>query len=381
MKRILTAFISAILFLAPVAAFEWGGLVDNNSTINIYSNTENPWGFKQANSVYLWASSPLNKDGNVYIKGEGMYQFVLNAPGTQISNLADLDLFKIAGDFQNNSGTISFALGRFFISDLSGVVFAQNCDGAYVKYAGQKFGISAYAGYTGLLNSNTVTMLNAEGKAFAPANKVYALSTPFMPVAATVSLPNLFLNQTLSISANVFTDFSDAKSNRYYGALSLSGPLSSKVYYTLITDFGTENFKGLMNYSKADMAIFASATKMITFSAEYASGNHAGMVPFLGVSSHPAYSASQDAETTGVLVPSVGANLALTDNMLLSTGVKFPFTCPEKEIKASGVQLDVNYLFTVLSDVQIGASVSGFKGFNGSELDKFSATLKAAVSF
>ena len=380
MKRLLSTLITAVLLLTPVTAFEWGGLIDNNSTIKLLTDKNNPFAFTQANSVYLWGSSSLTKSGNVYIKGEGMYKFTLDAPQNKITHLADLDLLKAAGDFQLKSGSISFAAGRFFISDITAAVFAQNCDGVLIKYDAQKFGISAYAGYTGLLNSNAVTMLDAKGAAHTPVNEVYALANPYMPVCATVSLPNLFLNQTLTFSANIFTDFSDAKFNRYYAAVALSGPVSSNVFYDFVTDFGTLTFQELMNYSKFTLTVFGPSNMMFAAGVEYAAGNH-GLSAFKGFSSRPAYSASTDVETSGVLIPSVSAAIPFGSNMLLSSSVKAVFSCPEKDFSATGVQGNIDYIFNILSDVQIGASVSGFKGFAGNEMDKFSATLKAALSF
>lgn len=383
MKKLFLTLFSAIMILAPVSAVEWGGLIDNTSQF-IYMNNDNsadsnPLSLSQSDAAYLWLSAPLTSDGNVYIKTEGMYK--LTSYKGYISHLADLDLLKCAGTIPMGKATLDFSAGRFQISDISGAVFSQNCDGAYVNYAAPKFGVSAYAGYTGLLNSNIVYMLDKNGAKHIPANKVYALSNPYIPVSASVSFPYLFLNQSLTLQGNGFFDLSENKYNRIYGEMMLSGAVAPTVFYNFISDFGSDFETSLMNYTKLNFSIFAGRS-LISTGVEYASGNNGVFSAFRGFSTHTAYSCGNgDIETSGVILATVGANLPIGRNMLIASNIKGVFACPEKELTPAGLQADLSYLYNIFSDLQLTALVSDFISFNNNYADKLSVTLKIALSF
>lgn len=383
MKKLSLAILSTLMVLAPLSAFEWGGLLDNTTQLinqnNDKSPASSPLSLYQTDAVYLWASSPLTSDGNVYIKAEGMYKFTYSSG--VVSHIADLDLLKCAGTTKMGNANLDFSAGRFSVSDISGAIFSQNCDGAYVNYSAPKFGISAYAGYTGLLNSNVVNMLDKNGVKHVPANKVYALSNPYIPLSAAVSLPNLFLNQTVALQGNAFIDLSENKYNRIYGTLSLSGAVAPTVFYNFATDIGTDLNASLMNYTKLNFSIFAG-TSLISTGVEYASGNNGIFNSFKGFSTRTAYSCGNgDMETSGVILAAVGANVPIGKDMLTAANAKAVFACPEKSVKAAGLQVDLSYLYNILSDLQLTTVVSGFKGFNQDYADKLTATIKVALSF
>lgn len=378
MKRILISIIAAFSLLAPLSAFEWGGLLDNNSKIICQNKTT---AFSQSNGIYLWGSTNLSESGNMYIKGEGMYKYTYLAPAKVLTQVADLDLLKFVGNFSKGKANINVAAGRFIISDLTGAIFAQNSDGAFVEYAAPKFGISAYAGYTGLLNSNAVSILDKNGNVFAPANKVYALATPYIPLCFTLSLPSLFMNQTLSFQANAFVDLTAEKYNRMYATANLTGPLAAKVFYNFVTDFGTENFKTISNFTKLSVSAFPVSGLYVTGAFEYASGNNGALSAFRGFSSRAAYSASRDFQTTGEIIPSVSVNYAPTRKILVGADVKSVFSCPDSKVTATGLEADLNCIYNVFSDLNLTLSLSGFKGYTDANLDNFTANLKIAVAF
>lgn len=379
MKRILISIISAIALLAPLSAFEWGGLFDNNTkVISAGAGDSNSIMFSQSNGIYLWNSLNLTKSGNVYLKAEMNYQYTFNAPGNSFSQIADLDLLKIAGSFDSGNAKLNFSAGRFIFTDHSGAVFTQNCDGAFVEYAAPKFEISAYAGYTGLLNSNAVTILDSEGNAFTPANDIYALSASYVPVCFSVSLPSLFMNQTVSLQADGFFDLGSSKSNRMYAEAGISGPLAASVFYNVVTDFGTVNFKNLSNYTKLSVSAFPVEGLYITGAFEYASGNNGPLSAFRGFSSR---TVCESYQTSGVIVPSISVNYAPLKNLLIGADIKSVFTCPEDKVDAAGLSGSLNCIYNVLSDVNLTLNVSGFKGYTDSSLDNLTATLKVAVSF
>lgn len=378
MKKFAASVLSAVLLLAPLCAYEWGGLFDNTSKITFAENSKL---LDQSDSLFMWFSASLNNEGNIYFKGEGMFKFnhLNNLDGwSKNLNIIDIDLLKFAGDFDTSAGKISASVGRFFVSDFSGAIFTQVSDGAYVNFTMPKTAISAYAGYTGLLNSKTVTILGGEYK----DGQFYTTATPFVPVTLSASFPSLFMNQTLSVQASGFFRADGTEDNRAYGTLHLSGPIASKVFYTVLTDFGTKNFNGLMNFSKVSVAYFPKSNIYINGGIEYASGEQFGLKAFNGFSSRYAYSSLVDAQTTGCVVPQVSASISLMENsVVLGANIKSVFVCPDESFEAKGLQFDVNAIYNVFSDLQTAVTLSAFKGYKNSSEDKLSLTLKAAFSF
>lgn len=385
MKRILTLFISIFLILSPMAAFDFGGYLDNASTVS--KAGDNDINFDQANSLFLWASTPIG--AKMYFKTEGMCKFNYNTSMDMSADpkmiKLDLDLFKFAGEFADSNGTFSFSAGRFNYSDTTGVIFSQACDGVFLQYAGQVASLSLYAGYTGLQNSNIVSILGKDGAILSAENPngIYDLCAGYLPVSASVSFPSLFLNQTLSVQASGFVDFGPDSYNRMYATLDLTGPVSSIVFYDLTTSFGTGNFENLMNYSNLSVMIFPKSNIRITTGVMYASGNQGSFSSFLGFSSHAAYNAAVDVQTTNCIVPSLGGSVSLVqDKLLLSLTCKGVIAFEQLEgQQGSGFQGDAAVLFNVFPDLQLGLSGTIFKAFEDPSLDKFSATLKVAFTF
>lgn len=379
MKRILISIISAISLLAPLSAFEWGGLLDNNSkVISAGAADSKSTSFSQSNGIYLWGSSNLTESGNVYVKAEGNYRYTFTAPDKTFVQTADLDLLKVAGSFDSDNAKFNFSAGRFIFADLSSAVFAQNCDGVYVEYAAPKFELSLYAGYTGLLNSNVVTMLDSEGNAYSPENDIYALSAAYIPACVSVSLPALFANQTIKLQAEGFIDLTESKANRLYAAAELSGPLAATVFYNVLTDFGTVNFKNISNYSKVSVSAFPVSGLYVSGACEYASGNNGFLSAFHGFSSR---TVCESFQTSAVLVPSLSASYAPLNNLLIGADLKSVFSCPEDKIDATGFSASLNCSYNIFSDVNLTLNVSGFKGYSDSSLDNLTAALKLAVAF
>lgn len=375
MKKILISIFTAFCFLIPVHSFDFGGLIDDSFTANFASSFSG----SNSTSAYLWGSSDLNKDGSLYIKGEVMYKLTALLPNGQVSHIFDADLLKLAGNFKKGKANFSFSAGRFPITDMTAVVFNQTSDGAYFSYSGPKFGFNAYAGFTGFINGNVVTMLGPKGSFLTPKTKVYSLSNPYIPVSLGISLPGLFKNQTLSVQANAFIDATANQYNRIYIATSLSGPLTSKVFYTVLTDFGTENFTNIMNYSSANVTIFPMSGMFISTGVEYASGNNGFLSPFRTVTARTAFNASRDVQTSGVLIPSGTVNYAVTKDLLLNADLKIPFTC-DTNFEATGFQGGISCIFNIFSDLSLTASFTGFKGFQTTDLDKITASIKVALS-
>ena len=77
MKKSFIVFCSLFLILSQGFSFEWGGLLNNNST-GVYEvknslNEDADFSFNQKNGLYLWLSNPLSEKGNWKLNSEIAY--------------------------------------------------------------------------------------------------------------------------------------------------------------------------------------------------------------------------------------------------------------------------------------------------------------------
>ena len=378
-KLLIGAVLALFVIISPAASAEWGGILKNDSQALLPGFKD--FSFSQSDSLYLWLSSPLGESG-MYFSGEGMYKFTLTAGDgdSTFTQVADVDLFKLSGDYKTNKGVFSFSAGRYMITDSTAVIFAQNFDGASVKYAGNKFSFSAFGGYTGLQNSLNVTMLSKDGYAFISENKIYNLANAFVPAGVTFELPSLFTNQSLSFQGLAFIDFGSEKYNRFYGTLLLSGPISNNFYYNLATSFGTSDFTSLMNYSVLNFYLYPNDFLSVAFGAEYASGKNGPFSPFLGVTSRKVVNSLTAPETSGAIVPNAVCS-AVINNMYFGITSKFLMAIPESKVETKGVEADFTFICSVFTDLQIGFDLVSYFDISKNNEDNLTATIKAAISF
>ncbi|MCQ2575596.1 MAG: hypothetical protein MJ162_02560 [Treponema sp.] len=378
MKKILFT-VALCALLAPVFAIEWGGVVKNNSQVSTpdFSSAS----INQADELYLWANQPLTEDGSIYASGEVFYSFKYagSLPGAVVSNVIDCDLLKVSGAFELGENAFGFNAGRYFVSDNSGAVFSQVSDGASVSFALPMLSLSAYAGYTGLLNGKSVTLLDSSAAAYSADEGIYVLSHGFIPVIADISFPVLFGNQSLALQCAAFIDTGAEKDNRYYGNLVISGPVANAVYYKASVVAGSTNFKNVMCYSAADLYVFPTDSFMINAGVEYASGNNGPFAPFAGISSRQVSSALSGPETSGVVL--VKANMGISNNALYTgAGAKIVMDCMDS-FGMKGVEGTCTVSYNIFSDLQVGLDVAGYYDLSASSDSNYSATVRVAMSF
>lgn len=376
-KLLIGAVCALFTFVSPVASLEWGGILKND-TQGLLPAFKN-FSLSQSDSLFMWLSAPLGESG-LYFSGEGMYKFTFTTADNNFSQLADVDLLKISGDYQTAKGIFSIAAGRYMMSDSTAVIFAQNFDGVSVKYAGNRFAVSGFGGYTGLLNSLNVTMINKDGIAFGPESKIYSLSNGFVPAGVSFELPSLFTNQSLSIQTLAFIDIGEEKYNRFYGTLLLSGPITNSFLYNFATSFGTNDFSSLMNYSALNFYLYPNDFLSISFGAEYASGKNGPFSPFLGVTSRSIVNSLTAPQTTGAIVPNVVCSCVF-DKMYFGITGKFLMAVPEDKVETKGVEADFSFIYAVFTDLQIGFDLTSYFDISKNNEDNLTATLRAAISF
>lgn len=378
-RFLISAICVFFVFATPAASLEWGGILKDDTQVLLPNFKD--FSFSQSNSLYMWLTSPLGKSG-MYFSSEGMYKYTLTVSdgSNNFVNVVDVDLFKISGDYELDKGTFSFAAGRYMFADSTSAIFAQNIDGVSVKYSGKKFAISAFGGYTGLLNSLVVSMLNKDGNVFDSPNTFYNLANAFVPAGATFEFPSLFANQALSIQALAVMDFGEEKYNRFYGTLLFSGPLANNFQYYLASSFGTNDFASIMNYSTLLFYLYPTDIMTVSFGAEYASGKNGFLSPFLGVTSRSVVNSLTAPQTTGSIIPNLSCSFVI-DRIYIGISSKFLMAIPESKIQAKGVEADLSFIYAPFNDLQIGFDVNSYIDISKSNENNLTATLRAALSF
>ena len=383
MKKILLKFIILSLFLAPVSAMEWGGLITEDARVSTHEMDTSDLQIKQGNSICLWLNVPITDDGKTYFtaQGSGRYSLDFEDDTKTFSTVFDLDLFKLAGSVNIFENTFSYAVGRFSVSDLTGKVFSQMCDGALFKYTLTSMEVTAYAGYTGLLNGLNVSMLGSEGFPNAVSGEMYARAHGYVPLCLSCELPYVFLNQTLTMQACGFLDMEAEKYNRYYGMVSLYGPIAGPVYYALASCAGTDDFKDIFNYSSFSLQCFISQVVTFKLNAEYASGNNGPLSSFVGFTSSPAYNSLISPELSGVIMS--GADFLIsTDRLYIGLNGRYIMSMPEDEIQTEGVNATANVVFNIFSDLQLGVTGIYYHDINtNGEQDNLSLNVNLSLSF
>ena len=378
-KYIISILVSLFISVIPAASVEWGGVIKNDSQAQLANFSD--FSFIQSDGVYLWLNAPFGKSG-LYFSGEGMYKYSLTiADGENaFTHFADLDLFKVGGDYELSKGSFSISLGRFMMTDCTAAVFSQNSDGLAVKYQGGKFGISAYAGYTGLLNALNVSMLDKDGYVFVSDGEIYSLANAFVPAMVTFEFPSLFANQALSLQCDAFLDLGEEKYNRFYGTLLLSGPISNKIFYNFASTFGTNSFSSLMNYTVFNFFIYPNEIMALSFGAEYASGKNAFFNPFLGVTSRSIVNSLSAPQTSGEILPNATVSFVF-DKVFFGLTGKFLMGVPESSVEIKGAEADLSFICAPFTDLQIGFDVTSYFDLSKSNDSNLAATLKVAISF
>lgn len=414
MKRFIKSTVLAMTFTASLFAAEWGGIVKNDTGFTNSKSTDTTTNTQttsnvltNSSNIFFWVSVPFNNDGSVYLKTEANYKFDLAIPlvnpiTVTPRNTLDLDLFKIAGDFRNDSGNISFAFGRYSVSDLTSAVFTQNCDGIFAKYATPAIEANFYAGFTGLINGNTVSMknspnfvdprtvnpdgtpkLNNDGTPFDPSSLVYSLSPKYIPLNAAVTFPSLFANQTLALQGAAFIDLNGTNYNRFYGTLSMTGPFTSAFYYSayasasLLKDGASPMAIGLLG--NASFTLFPTKTMLLSIGCKYSSWENGGLKGFTGFTANSLFTGDEN----GYICPAISLMTSVSSQMMISMSAKgaiTPDSANGNKLSFGGISGDLSLNYNIFSDLQAGLTLTDtYLAPSGD--NSISATVKAAISF
>lgn len=378
MKRSLKTLLAcaAALSLAQLAfAIETGGLLTDDTK---FANVEKDGSLKlnQKNGVNLWLRQPLNQSGTSYFAAEGAFQTEYDASAEdsddKLKLYADLNLFKLVLKKEFDSGDLQFSLGRFYNADLSGLVYAQNGDGAKLDANISRFAVSLFGAYTGLLNAKNITILDDDTPDLTDKSKtVYVLANKYVVGGLTVSLPHITASQTVSLEGFGAFSLESTTYNRFYGTVSLDGPIVSPVFYTISSTLGFAKYddedmvKG--NLTKVSISAYPDFKSMsVSLNGVYASGTQGPFEAFQGFTSSTAVNSLLEPEYSAVTKLGLSATIKPIPTLLVSAGGDIIFDAGAgddgDEIKQAGFQYSLGANWQVVSDVSLGVSFGQYIG-------------------
>ena len=376
----------AILLAAavlPASAIEFGGTLGD--TTKFTGAAIKDLSLDQTNTLTTWVRAPFNNAGTVYLAAEGLFKYEYIQTTNSYLLTADVDLFKFGSTskFKGNK-TLTISAGRFYESDATNVILAQTCDGALVQFKMKRLNLSAFGGYTGLLNAKQITILNSASSSYSyNTTSMYAFAAPYAICAAGISAPYLFANQ--SIGLQFFSFFGTASTtsgyNRLYGTLTLNGPLASNIFYTMTETIGSSTIASLSNLSQLQISYYPNfKSASINVTGIYASGNNGPFKTFTGFTSNTATLAIDSPEYTGLIKAGLSASIKPISQLYIAAGCDCIFACPESTVSYDGFQFYGNTLYQLFTDVQLGLSGQQYFDVN-KETDKTCFTVKAVISF
>lgn len=393
MKKLHILASGMILAAAPLFSIEFGGIFENTSNVKINrDDTANPV-IKQQDSVTLYTKIPLKNDGSVYFSAEGLIDYSYNTvlPDADYSTneiITDLTLCKLSSVCSLGSGRLFFNAGRFAYSDYTALVISQTADLVNIKYTNPYVELSAFGGYTGLLNAKNVSIINADYTVFSgdTSKQFYDLAAPFIIGGASFSLPYVLANQTITLeglAAVASSGPSDYESdgNRFYGTFGLTGPLGASVFYNLSSTVGYNDDSDLSNLSKLSISFYPNfKSSSFTLSGVYASGENGSFKPFVPFTKKAAVLSYTEPFYSCLLKAGAAYSIIPAQSLFASIAADAVFSYMESSPEYEGVQAALTITFQPFSDVRFNLMADAYVS-DDSENNRKSITFNAVISF
>lgn len=396
----IAAFAAVFSLFSAANAVEWGGLISVGEKLkngqgekitDFDTNTSETTADAKA-----WIKVPFDESGENYAIAEGNYNYKYKRVQKESSKepYLDLDLLKIALAKEISLGKISASIGRFALSDLSSLIYTQTADGVLGKLEANRFSVSVYGAYTGLLNGRTVTMLSTgdEDAYEDDTDKLYKLSERFAFASVSASFPNIIGNHSVSAEALGAFRLKGDNYTRVYGTVAANGPIVSSVFYKAAATVSYKKY-GAGDISDVGYLLQGNATYYPDFkSASLGLGGTFACKKFTGFSSQTAVSGQAELQYNGVLKAGAFGTIKPVNNLLVAgsaDAVCFYDTPVESGAGNSsgdfgfrGIQFGANAVFQLFSDVSFGASFTQYLDIDKatSDLSKTTFELKATIT-
>lgn len=380
-KSIISLFALCVLVSSSIAAFEWGGFVTNDST---YKGQSDDMRIRQSDKLTMWLKTPLPGNKDSYFTAESFYTFRYENKENDISHIFDVNLCKLSINNQLDNATTVFNMGRYGIRDLSGLIVNQNADGMELAVKTKNASVSAYAGFTGLLNAHTQQM-NVIATT-ASAQPVYTAAAPMVLTKLTCTFPRLFAQQT---NAYELYGAANAIEKRLYATMALNGPIYKSLFYLFST---TGSFRqtydrksAFSNLSRLEISAYLPFySSLVSWNTVFATGKTKYTTSFEPLTVSTA-NTSSSLEYAGNLKTGLTASIRPIDGLLFACSADTFFNLMNaKQAKGFiGAQWHMACRWQIVSDIQLGASVSQFFAVpDGQKKNPYtSASLKLIYSF
>lgn len=396
MKSSVKKFLGCIAILSAshfLFAVETGGLISNDTK---FANAEKDGSLKidQKNAATLWLRTPLSEDGKSYFTTEGAFKSEYDdaepISDQKMKVSLDINLFKFVIQKELDTGNFVVSLGRFHNSDLSGLIYTQNADGAKFDLNVSRINFSVFGAYTGLLNAKNITILDVEKPDLKDkATTLYVLANKYVVGGATFSLPHIFASQTIAVEGLAALSLESTKLNRFYATAALNGPIVSPVFYKLTSTFGFSKYDDAdmetANLTQASIIAYPAFKSMsVSLNGLYASGEQGSFKAFKGFTSGTSVNSLKEPEYTAVTKAGLAATIKPLSNLLLLANGDLVFDAA-KDIKYAGFQYSIGANWQAVSDVSFGINFGQFFGKEDYEDtiggNKTQLKINAAIAF
>ena len=383
-KKILSALVLSVAAGSALNALDFGGTFFNTS--RIYTNDWDPVALAQQDGITAWLKSPLSADGKIYLAAEGTALFKYAASDLSDSGSGkaafyfDLGLLKLGYALNVGPMLMQIDAGRFFVSEGTGLIFAQTFDGAEINLTSNRFNLGAFLGYTGLTSAHFVSMVS-DGT--VPNNSVYYCSSPYIAAGVNFSLPYLFANQTLGAEfvaaigvPGVSKDNSDEKSS--YISLLMNGPIVANLFYNFSTTLGIKD--GISNLTQFNLSYYPPVLDAsIDFSAIYASGENGPLKAFKGITAVTASYAYSDPNLSSMMKLGLSGSIKPLDVFFVGLGADLIFDLTDS-FEYGGFEWIASAKYQIFTDLQVGLSFLQY--YDKNEYDNNSVlTLNVILAF
>jgi hypothetical protein len=251
-RALILSLILATTLLAGVSAFDWGGTLDNSTTVD-YTFTDPDASLSQKDTLALWLETGISP--SLVFTLQGSFTYTYESPKPEYPYLPDVDLLNLHGTVSLERERISlirYTIGRFVLNDFTGLVLADGIDGFKVDWSSRVANASLAVGYSGLhFDQNSTINIS-----WADFNNTELLAPPRLIGELSVEFPELFLRQDLHTVFLMQQDFRPENellsegpgleltgkggrlSTQYLGA-GLNGGLIPSLYYEIFAYLGT----------------------------------------------------------------------------------------------------------------------------------------------
>ena len=396
-KRFLTILISILLILSvvsPLAAFDGGGQLDTNIALAGQNWFNDNFGgvVGLTEKATGWFRTPLPL-GTLSIEANWTFNIsygvvwpltLLDAQVFSMRNTLDVNLVKYNLPLSIADFKMDINIGRFSISDSTGLIFNQNMDGLYVSMPFKLFSVATGVGYTGLQNAKTTAVYKLP--VATSASSIYEFAPGYVAILTKAAAPNILGGQSFEAEVNMFVNCNTVQPSdgavglhRSYATVGARGPIIPLLYYNAAFSFGfafgSENKVGIMG--KGGVTFYPNfLSSALTFTTVFAT---AGFLPFTDIP----VSVDGKIHYSDLLNLALSYSMKPVDKWLLNAEFDMLYTSEEG---TSSFILDVfqgtiSAKFQCLSDFCLAASSGVVIPVDSSSVSYFTGSVRAQLSF